>query len=61
MRFDYNNKGTLIMKAVAPPTLYSRYNIENCAKIIVPKGSLEAYQTANNWSYFANIMEEATE
>ena len=61
IRFTSSYKGTIVMKAATPPNLNSSANIEYCAKIVVPKGSLTAYQTATNWSKFADIMEEATE
>ena len=49
------------MLGSTPPTLEASYSIGNISKIIVPVGSLEAYQTATNWSQFADKMEEATE
>ena len=58
----------VIMKPIAPPTLSSnsfKYNspspYNGKLNIIVPKGSLEAYQTADFWSYYADIIVEATE
>lgn len=44
-----------------PPTLSGTdafRNIQSDCKIYVPKGSLEAYQTATNWSNYASYMVE---
>lgn len=44
-----------------PPTLANTSaftNIQSDCKIYVPKGSLEAYQTATNWSTYASYMVE---
>jgi hypothetical protein len=57
-----SEKTTIIMKPTNPPTIQSNtINNSYLNKIIVPKGCLEAYQTATNWSSFADYMEEATE
>ena len=51
-----------ILPKTPPKTGWSIFN--NCTaltKIIVPKGSLDAYKSATNWSYYADYMEEATE
>lgn len=61
IHFKSNYPGTIIMKATTPPTLDSSSAIQNCAKIVVPAGSLNAYKTATYWSEFASIMEEATQ
>ena len=43
-----------------PPTLTSNaFQSAYIKKIIVPQGSLTAYQTATNWSAYAQYMEEA--
>ena len=54
---------TIKIKATTPPELgyASTATAYIPAKIIVPAGTLEAYQTADGWSTYANIMEEATE
>ena len=49
---------TLHMKPTTPPTLANTRAINSVQKIIVPQGSLSAYQTATNWSNFASKMEE---
>ena len=58
-----NSTFTIVMKATTPPTL--RYDNPSYrkqpVKIVVPAGCLTAYQTATNWSQYADIMEEATE
>ena len=60
-----NNKNltTLIMKPISPPTMTANIGDRNNSgfTIIVPRGSLEAYQTANYWSNCASKMVEADE
>ena len=60
-----NNKNltTLIMKPISPPTMTSNIGDRNNTgfTIIVPRGSLEAYQAANYWSTCASKMVEADE
>lgn len=60
---DTDKKATITFLGTTPPTITSDgfgggYYLE---KIIVPKGSLDAYKSATNWSKYADIMEEATE
>lgn len=49
----------LVLQRSTPPSV----SLNQCyfGKIYVPQGSLEAYQTATNWSALADIMEEYTE
>lgn len=57
------NCKTITIKATTPPTLANSNafgDIASDCKIIVPQGTLSAYQTATNWSAHAAIMEEAT-
>jgi len=52
---------SLIMLPTSPPTLGSSNALSNNAsdrKILVPNGSLSAYQSASNWSTYASQMEE---
>lgn len=51
---------TLVMKATTPPTLASSWSYGGPASIVVPAGTLSAYQTATNWSAHADIITEAT-
>ena len=54
---------TVEMKPTTPPTLNNKA-FNNCTKLskfIVPKGSLDAYKTATNWSAYADLMVEAEE
>lgn len=53
----------LVMKPTTPPTLgYNAfYNTSSSLVITVPKGSLDAYKTATNWSTYADRMQEAEE
>ena len=50
----------IVMRGTNPPTLTTNNKLR-FGKIYVPEGSLSAYQTATNWSAFADIMEEYTE
>lgn len=62
--FLYIWNGSIValqLKSTTPPTLESGSSSYQPSKIIVPAGCLEAYQTATNWSAFADKMEEATE
>lgn len=55
--------GSLTMLPTTPPTLGMNalnYTGSNLV-ITVPKGSLEAYKTATNWSQYADKMVEASE
>ena len=57
------NLQTVEMKPTTPPT-HPGNAFKDCpalTKIIVPAGTLSAYQSATNWSAHADIMEEATE
>jgi hypothetical protein len=53
------------IKAKTPPRLYSTSSIvctkNNLSKVIVPRGCLDAYKKASNWSTWADRMEESTE
>lgn len=55
-----NTTGSVItMLDSTPPTLSANsFSNANISKIIVPQGSLTAYQTATNWSTYASLMEE---
>lgn len=55
----------IICENATPPTLAGKlvtymyaFQYRNC-KIVVPRGSLEAYQTATNWAQYADYMVEA--
>ena len=52
---------TVIMQTETPPSANSKAFYGHGGKIIVPKGCLETYQTATNWSSWASRMEEAAE
>lgn len=54
---------TVILTPTTPPTLSNTnaFGQEASDRIfIVPRGSLEAYQTASNWSTYASAMQEAS-
>lgn len=52
---------TIIETEPTPPTIPSSLiSLQGTAKIIVPAGSLQAYQEATNWAQFADIMVEAS-
>lgn len=57
----YNgNSITIKMKTTTPPVIdTTTFDISTINRIIVPEGTIESYQTATNWSEFANIMVEA--
>lgn len=56
----YNTPIDLVLKSTTPPTMNSSSGLYKIKSITVPVGTLEAYQTATNWSQFADIMVEAT-
>ena len=57
---DTTDGCTLTMLPTTPPTIQANsFNDARFNKIIVPQGSLTAYQTATNWSAYAQYMEEA--
>lgn len=51
----------ITMKGTTPPTIQSNTFQSGTPRIIVPKGCLEVYQNATNWSSFADVMIEADE
>ena len=51
--------GVIVIRRTVPPPLNAV--VPHIQKIYVPEGSLSAYQSATNWSAFADIMEEFTE
>lgn len=56
------NCRTITVKATTPPTLSNSNafsDMPSDCRIIVPQGTLSAYQTATNWSAHAARMEEA--
>lgn len=56
--FKNNLIRTMHVKAVTPPTMASPIATAMIATLYVPKGSKTAYQNAENWKDFANIIEE---
>ena len=57
-----NNLTNIILLPITPPTLDANafMNISANAVFTVPRGSLGAYQTATNWSQYADKMVEAS-
>ncbi len=54
--------GTYTILAVTPPTIQSStFGNAKINKIIVPKGTLDTYKSATNWSAYADKMAEASE
>lgn len=52
---------TVEMKRVTPPTISTKtFNTSALKQIIVPAGTLSAYQSATNWSAYADKMVEAS-
>lgn len=56
-----SNKLVITMLSTVPCTLASASVIAYVKEIIVPKGSLAAYQAATNWSTYASKIKEAAE
>lgn len=57
-----DRKATITFTDPTPPYIYpDTFNEGLLEKIIVPKGSAEAYKTADNWTGFADFIEEAVE
>ncbi len=53
---------TVTIKATTPPTLGTNlFSGISTPNIVVPKGCLSAYQSATNWSNYADKMTEASE
>lgn len=59
--YGCNSLASITLLPTTPPTLGSNvfYNIPSSAVITVPKGTLDAYKTATNWSAYASKMVEA--
>jgi hypothetical protein len=58
------NKKTIKLLCENPPVLESTWclgGINTIEKIIIPKGTLDTYKSASNWTAYANKFEEATE
>lgn len=54
--------GTYTILATIPPRIQSdTFDNAKINKIIVPKGTLDAYKSATNWAALADKIEEATE
>lgn len=63
---DFSFNGCRKLKIVfllsqIPPTIYSNTFYGTNCTFIVPKGSLEAYRTATNWSSLASRIKESEE
>ena len=62
----YGNDITFIIRAITPPELADRLISTQSVRakigvIYVPDESLEAYKTATNWSYYADILKPLSE
>lgn len=53
--------GVLKCYATTPPTLSAAITHQGNSKILIPKGTLSAYQEATNWAASAEYMEEMDE
>ena len=54
------NKATITMMSTIPPTISTAtFNKPYLNKIIVPKGTVNAYKSATNWSALASYIQEA--
>ena len=60
--YSCNSLADITLLPTIPPTLGSNvfYNIPSSVVITVPKGTLDAYQAAANWSTYADKMVEAS-
>ena len=58
--FDCSSVTEIHVKAITPPTLgdVAFYNIPNAIPVYVPCQSVKAYQTAEGWRKFSNIMSD---
>ena len=54
---------SFVLKSTTPPTLGKNVFVKTSAdlQIVVPKGAIDAYKTAVNWSAYADKMVEAAE
>ena len=64
--FEHTELSSLVLKAVTPPQLVRKatpnaWHLPDGILIIVPCGTLEAYQNAEGWSEFTNIQEGVTD
>ena len=57
---NYGGLSSLTIKKQTPPTLDSSWieHFGQLKEIIVPAGCGEAYKSATNWSYYADIIKE---
>jgi hypothetical protein len=56
------NKATIRLKSNLPPQIATdTFTKSNINKIIIPKGSYNAYAGATNWVAYIDILEEAAE
>lgn len=51
---DCPNLTSVYVKAIIPPTIETEYNFEETRTIYVPRSSVNAYKSANNWSTYAD-------
>lgn len=52
--YNCSSLKTITCEAATPPTLGSANNLSTVIAIYVPEESIEAYKTANNWSYYSD-------
>ena len=61
--FDYTELSSLVLKTMSPPQLWrhespNAWHLPVDIPIIVPCGTLEAYQNSEDWADFTNITED---
>lgn len=57
-----SNKATITMLGTIPPAIQAdTFKTDRLNKIIVPKGYVDIYKSATNWSIVADYIEEAAE
>lgn len=52
------NLQTIICKPTNPPTLNSWNQVDTIKDIYVPRGSVDSYKKATNWSYYGNKIKD---
>jgi hypothetical protein len=52
-----NSLTSITCEATTPPKLGSNDYLSNVTAVYVPEESIEAYQTATNWSYYSNVIQ----
>lgn len=57
--YNCSSLNTIYVEATTPPVLEPNNKISNITAVYVPEGSVEAYKTATNWSYYADKIQSS--